>query len=151
MSLAEQISEDLKTAMKARDKVRTATLRQVLAAIKNLRVAEGRAGAEVTDAEVTGLIGKEAKKRRESIATYTDAGREELASAEQAELEVLSEYLPEQMSEEEIRALVQRTVADVGASGPGDLGTVMGALMPQVKGKADGKLVNEIVRATLGG
>lgn len=149
MSLADTISDDLKTAMKARDAVRTGTLRLVLAGIKNLRVQEGH-GADVSDEEVTGIIAKEAKKRRESIDTYTEHGREELAAKEQAELEVLETYLPEQMGAEEIRALVDQAVADTGASGPGDLGKVMGKLMPQVKGKADGKLVNQVVREALG-
>ena len=149
MSLADTISDDLKTAMKARDAVRTGTLRLVLAGIKNLRVQEGH-GADVSDEEVTGIIAKEAKKRRESIDTYTEHGREELAAKEQAELEVLEAYLPEQMDAEEIRALVDQAVADTGASGPGDLGKVMGKLMPQVKGKADGKLVNQVVREALG-
>jgi uncharacterized protein YqeY len=99
---------------------------------------------------VLAIIGREAKKRRESIETYTANDRPELAAAEQAELDVLSTYLPAQMDEEEIRAVVTQTVAEVGAEGPGDLGKVMGALMPKVKGKADGKQVNTIVRETLG-
>jgi uncharacterized protein YqeY len=150
MSLAAQIQTDLTTAMKARDKVRTTTLRSVLAGIKNLRAEGGRADKPVTDEEVLAIIGREAKKRRESIETYTANDRPELAAAEQAELDVLSTYLPAQMDEEEIRAVVTQTVAEVGAEGPGDLGKVMGALMPKVKGKADGKQVNTIVRETLG-
>lgn len=150
MSLADTISDDLKASMKARDAVRTATLRHVLAAIKNLRVAEGHRG-EVTDEEVQGLIAKEAKKRRESIQTYRDAGRDELADTEQAELEVLEGYLPEQLGEDEIRAVVEAVVAEVGAEGPGDLGKVMGPTMARLKGRADGGLVNRVVRDTLSG
>ena len=135
--------------MKARDAVRTATLRMVLAGIKNLRAQPGH-GSDVSDEEVIGVITKEAKSRRESIQTYGDAGRDELVAKEQAELDVLSGYLPEQMDEAEIRAVVTETVAQVGASGPGDLGKVMGALMPKVKGRADGKLVNQVVRDVLG-
>lgn len=149
MSLADQITDDLKTAMKARDKSRTAALRMVLAGIKNIRVSEGHSG-EVTDEEVTELLAREAKKRRESIETYTQHGREELAANEQAELEVITGYLPAQMEEAEIRAVVEEVVAATGASGPGDLGKVMGQLMPRVKGKADGKLVNQVVRDVLG-
>ena len=93
---------------------------------------------------------REAKKRRESIETYTQHGREELAANEQAELEVITGYLPAQMEEAEIRAVVEEVVAATGASGPGDLGKVMGQLMPRVKGKADGKLVNQVVRDVLG-
>jgi uncharacterized protein YqeY len=148
MSLADQIPSDLKDSMKARDKVRTTTLRSVLAGIKNLRAEPGH-GEDVTDAEVTDILAKEAKKRRESVQTYTDAGREELAATEQAELDVLKQYLPEQMGEAEVRALVAQTIEDVGASGPGDLGKVMGALMPKTKGKADGRLVNQVVRESL--
>lgn len=150
MSLADQIQTDLTAAMKARDKVRTTTVRSVLAGIKNLNAEAGRGAAGVTDAEVIDIIAREAKKRRESIETYADNGRPELAAAEQAELDVLTTYLPEQMDEATIRAVVTETVAEVGASGPGDLGKVMGALMPKVKGKADGKLVNAVVRETLG-
>lgn len=149
MSLADQITADLTTAMKARDKTRTAALRMVLAGIKNIKVAEGHSG-DVTDAEVTDLLAKEAKKRRDSIATYTEHGRDELAAAEQAELDVIAGYLPEQMDEAEIRAVVEEVVAETGASEPGDLGKVMGKLMPRVKGKADGKLVNQVVRDVLG-
>lgn len=151
MSLATQIQTDLTTAMKARDKVRTTTLRSVLAGIKNLRAEGGRADAEVSDAEVIDIISREAKKRRESIQTYSDNNRPELAEAEQAELDVLTGYLPEQMDEAQIRAVVEETIAEVGAQGPGDLGKVMGALMPKVKGKADGKLVNTVVRQSLDG
>ena len=150
MSLADQISDDLKTSMKARDTTRTATLRQVLAGIKNLHVQEGRGGTDVTDEEVTEILTREAKKGRESTETYTQHGRDELAAKEQAELAVIEDYLPEQMGAEEIRAIVTEVVAATGASEPGDLGKVMGQLMPRVKGKADGKLVNQIVREQLG-
>ncbi|HUG84175.1 MAG TPA: GatB/YqeY domain-containing protein [Euzebya sp.] len=149
MSLADQIQTDLTTAMKARDKVRTTTLRSVLAGIKNLRAEAGRGDRDIADAEVVDIISREAKKRRESIQTYADNDRPELAEAEQAELDVLTRYLPEQMDEAAIRAVVDQTVSEVGATGPGDLGKVMGALMPKVKGKADGKLVNTIVRQAL--
>ncbi|CAN5149816.1 GatB/YqeY domain-containing protein [soil metagenome] len=151
MSLAAQIQTDLTTAMKAREKVRTTTLRSVLAGIKNLRVEGGRTDSEVSDAEVIDIISREAKKRRESIETYTSAGRDELAATEQEELDILVAYLPEQLDEAAIRTIVTETVAEVGAEGPGDLGKVMGALMPKVKGKADGKLVNTIVREVLNG
>ena len=149
MSLAAQIQTDLTGAMKARDAVRTSTLRLVLAGIKNLRAQPGH-GPDVSDEEVVGIIAKEAKSRRESIQTYADAGRDDLVAKEQSELEVLTDYLPEQMDEAEIRAVVTETVAEVGASGAGDVGKVMGALMPKVKGKADGKLVNQVVRDVLG-
>lgn len=150
MSLADRIAEDLKASMKARDTNRTAALRMVLAGIKNLRVAEGRGDGDVSDSEVTDLLAREAKKRRESIDTYTEHGREELAAKEREELAVIEGYLPVQMSQEEVRAVVEQVVAETGASSPGDLGTVMGQLMPKVKGRADGKMVNAVVREVLG-
>lgn len=148
-TLADQIQSDLKESMKAREQVRTATLRMVLAGIKNLRAEPGH-GADVTDEEVTAIIAKEAKSRRESIETYRDAGREDLVASEQAELDVLTAYLPEQLDEAAIREVVEATVAEVGATSPGDLGRVMSALMPKVKGRADGKVVNKVARDVLG-
>lgn len=151
MSLAQQIQSDLTAAMKARDAQTTKALRMVLAAIKNLRVAAGRDQAEPTDEEVLGLLTSESKKRRESVEAFEEAGRDDLAAEERAALAVIQRYLPEQLSEDEIRTLVDEAVAQVGASGPGDLGKVMGALMPKVKGRADGKVVNRLVRERLSG
>ncbi|WP_370324086.1 GatB/YqeY domain-containing protein [Euzebya sp.] len=148
MSLADQIQRDLTDSMKARDKVRTATLRSVLAGIKNLRAEPGH-GQDVADEEVEAIIAKEAKKRRESVETYTTAGRDELAEAEQAELAVLEGYLPEQLDEAALEQIVRDTIAEVGAEGPGDIGKVMGALMPKVKGQADGKVLNRMVSGIL--
>jgi len=149
MPLAEQIQADLVTAMKARDAETVATLRLVVAAIKNARVAEGHSG-EVTDAEALELLTREAKRRTEAATAYEEAGRDELAAKERRELEIIRRYLPSQLSPDELRTLVDETVAQVGASGPGDLGRVMGALMPQVKGRADGRAVNALVRERLG-
>ena len=149
MTLAEQIQSDLTTAMKARDTETVATLRLVIAAIKNARVAEGHTG-EVTDAETIDLLTREAKRRSEAATAYDQAGRPELADKERRELAVLRRYLPSQLGEDELRRLVDETVASVGASGPGDLGKVMSALMPKVKGRADGRQVNALVRERLG-
>jgi uncharacterized protein YqeY len=149
MPLTDQIQTDLTDAMKARDAVRTATLRLVLAGIKNLRAQPGH-GAEVSDEEVLAIIAKEAKSRRESITTYGDAGRDDLVASETAELDVLTGYLPAQMDDDAIRALVAEAVAEVGAASPADLGRVMGVLMPRVRGKADGAVVNRVVREALG-
>ena len=149
MTLAEQIQSDLTTAMKARDTETVATLRLVIAAIKNARVAEGHTG-EVTDAETIDLLTREAKRRSEAATAYDQAGRPELADKERRELAILRRYLPSQLGEDELRGLVDETVASVGASGPGDLGKVMSALMPKVKGRADGRLVNALVRERLG-
>jgi uncharacterized protein len=148
MALAEQIQSDLTTAMKARDAETVATLRMVVAAIKNARVSSGHSG-EVTDEEVLDLLTREAKKRNEAAEAYDQAGRDELAAKERAELAIVQRYLPEQLGEDEVRALVDEAVAETGASGPGDLGKVMSAVMPKVKGRADGKLVSALVRERL--
>lgn len=150
MALEQQISDDLKAAMKARDKDTVSTLRMVIAGIKNLRVESGHSD-QVTDDEVIALISKQAKQRNESIASYRDAGRPELVEAEERELAILQRYLPAQLSEEEIAGLVDEAIAETGASDPGDLGTVMKAVMPKVAGKADGKQVNAVVRDKLAG
>jgi uncharacterized protein YqeY len=149
MTLADQIQSDLVTAMKARDAETVATLRLVIAAIKNARVAEGHSG-DVTDQETLDLLAREAKRRSEAARAYDEAGREELAAKERRELEVIRRYLPSALGEDELRALVDQTVAETGASGPGDLGRVMSALMPKVKGRADGRQVNVLVRERLG-
>lgn len=150
MATAARISDDLKAAMKARDADATRTLRSVLAAVGTLRTAEGRGGAEPTDDEVGQLVVREAKKRREAAEAYRGADRPELADQEERELAILQRYLPEQLDEDALRDLVARVVAATGASAPSDLGKVMGALMPEVRGKADGKLVHALVREALG-
>ncbi|MFO8076407.1 MAG: GatB/YqeY domain-containing protein [Egibacteraceae bacterium] len=150
MSLATRIETDLKTAMKARDAETTATLRLVLAAMKNLRAEAGH-GADLSDEEMLELLGREAKRRAEAAEAYEEAGREDLAGKERRELEVLRSYLPAQLDADELGAIVDEAIAETGASGPGDIGTVMGAVMPRVKGKADGKAVNALVRERLGG
>lgn len=149
MSLAEQITADLTASMKARDAGTTGALRLILAEIRTLRGAEGRGGAEPTDPEVLELLARAAKQRREAAGTYRNADRPELAEQEDRELAVITRYLPAQLGEDEVRAAVAEAVAATGASGPGDLGTVMSAVMPTVKGRADGKLVNRLVREAL--
>jgi len=150
VALADQIQSDLTGAMKARDAETTATLRLVLAAIRNLRVAEGHTG-EVTDAETLELLTREAKRRTEAADAYAAAGREDLAERERRELAILRRYLPDQLDEAELRRIVDQAVAQTGASAPSDLGRVMSAVMPQVRGRADGKQVNALVRARLTG
>ncbi len=150
MSLATQIETDLKAAMKARDAETTATLRLVLAAMKNLRAEAGH-GAELTDEEMVELLGREAKRRAEAAEAYDEAGREDLAGKERRELEVLRSYLPAQLDADELGGIVDEVIAETGAVGPSDIGKVMGAVMPRVKGKADGKAVNALVRTRLGG
>ncbi|MCD6449204.1 MAG: GatB/YqeY domain-containing protein [Thermotogaceae bacterium] len=148
MNLKDRIREDLKSAMKGRDKVAVRTLRMVIAAIKNFEVEKMK---EAADEDVIAVLQKEAKKRKEAIEQYSAAGREDLASSEKAELEIIKRYLPEQMSEEDVKELAKEIIDQVGAKTAKDFGRVMKEIMPRVKGKADGKLVNKIVRELLQG
>jgi len=150
MTLYEQIQQEMKEAMKSRDSLKTNTLRSIIASVKNYLVSseEGRA-QKVNDELLIDLIAKEAKKREESIEAYKKAGRDDLVSSEYKELEILSSYLPEQLSADEIRAIALQTIDDLKANNPSDLGKVMRELMVRVKGRADGKLVNKIVRELL--
>lgn len=146
MLLKEKIQEQLKEAMKSKDKARLRTLRMVIAALKNFEVEKM---GEATDEEVIQIIQKEVKKRKEAIEEYKKAGREDLAQSEREELEILMEYLPKQLTEDEIRSLALEVIKEVGASSLKDLGKVMKVIMPKVKGRADGKVVNRIVREIL--
>lgn len=147
--LKDQLQEDLKTAMKARDEVTVSTLRMLKSAIGYYEIQKGGAGYTATDEDVMTVINTQVKQRRDSIEQYQNAGRQELADKEITELEVLKKYLPEQMGEEEIRQLVDDAVTQSGATSAADMGKVMGILMPKVKGKADGNLVSKIVRERL--
>jgi uncharacterized protein YqeY len=146
VSLTEQLQADMKTAMRDGDAHRRDTLRMVIAAAQN---AAKEKREPLSDEEALAVITKEVKKRRESIKAYEDAGRDDLAAKEQSEIEVLAPYLPEQMSEDEVRALVVEVVAASGASSARDMGRVMGQLMPKTKGRADGKLVSSLVNEEL--
>lgn len=148
MSLKEQLTEDMKTAMKAKaeGKQRLAVIRMVRSAIRQAEI-DGK--TELDDVGVVSIISKEVKSRRDSIEEFRKGGREDLVEQNEAEIAVLMPYLPKQLSEDEIRELVKAAVAQTGASSPKDMGKVMGALMPKVKGRADGKLVNTIVREAL--
>ena len=150
MGLPERLQQDLTAAMKARDAQTVATLRMVVAAVKNARVASGQSG-DVTDEQTMELLTREAKKRTEAAEAYDAAGREELAAKERAELAIIRRYLPEQLDEQTLRGFVDEAIAETGASGPGDLGKVMSAVMPKVKGRADGKVINALVRERLTG
>lgn len=141
---------DLTTAMKARDELRSATLRMVLTAVTNEEVA-GKSARVLSDDEVLKVLSREAKKRREAQTAYDDAGRTELAAREQAELGVIEGYLPAQLSEAEIVDMVRSAITATGASGPQAMGQVMKALTPQVAGRADGALVAAEVRRQLAG
>ena len=148
MTLKERITEDMKTAMRAKETARLGAIRLLLAAIKQKEVDER---VTLDDAMVVAIIDKMLKQRRDSIAQFEAAGRNDLADAEKFEAELLSSYMPAGLSADEIAAAVAAAVSSTGAAGPGDMGKVMAVLMPQVKGRADGKLVNQIVQGLLGG
>jgi len=147
MSIKDRIQDDLKAAMKSGDTRRREILRLLMAAFKQVEVDRR---VTLSDEDVTGLLITEAKKRRESIDEMTRAGRTELVAQEQYELEVIEGYLPRQLSRDEIERIVGEAIAETGAAGPKDMGRVMGAVMPRLRGQADGKLVNEVVRQKLG-
>jgi uncharacterized protein YqeY len=149
--LKQRLTDDMTAALKARENVRLSTLRMALAAVRKAEVA-GKVAKELSDPEIIDVLGSEAKKRREAVTAYRDAGREELAEKEQAEADILAEYLPEQLSEEEIVALVTEAIEQTGAAelGPRGMGKVMGALQPKVKGRADGAFVAAEVKRRLG-
>ncbi len=146
MTLTERIESSMRDAMRARDERRTLTLRSAMAAAHNQRIALGR---DLTDEEVAEVVGRQVKQRRESIEIYREAGREDRAAAEEAEAAILAEFLPEQLSEAEITSLVQAAIAETGASSPKEMGRVMGLVVPKTKGRADGRIVSEIVRRAL--
>jgi uncharacterized protein len=149
--LKDRLRRDLTTAMKARDALRASTLRMVLTAVTNAEVA-GKQARQLDDDEVTRVIVSEAKKRREAAEAFTGAGRAELADKERAEADVLADYLPAQLSADELTAIVTVAVEQAGAAGKGmqAMGQVMGALRPQVAGRADGGVVAAEVRRQLG-
>lgn len=146
MSLKAQISEDLKRAMLEKDAVRRDTIRVLQAAIKQVEVDSRK---DLDDGAITDVLLLEAKKRREAITNYEQAGRTESADAERFELGIIETYLPKQLTREEIEAEVKAAIAETGVTSSKEMGKLMGVLMPKVKGKADGKLVNEVVRALL--
>lgn len=147
--LKQQLQDELKSSMLAKDALKTSTLRMLLSAINYAEIQKGGAGYEATDEEVIAVIQKEAKQRRDSIEAFEQGGRQEMADKEKRELQLLQSYLPEQMSEEEIKKLVEEAIKQTGATSMSDIGKVMGVLMPKVKGKADGSVVNKIVREQL--
>ncbi len=145
MSLREQLQSDLQDAIRARDERRKAALRMVLL---NVQMAEVKQGA-LPDEEIVILIQKEVKRREEALAMIREAGREDLLETDVAEIEILKAYLPEPLSREAIVDRAKAVIAEVGAESPRDMGQVMGVLMPQLRGKADGRLVSTVVRELL--
>jgi uncharacterized protein YqeY len=146
VSLTDQLQADMKTAMRDGDTERRDTLRMVVSAAQN---AEKDKRAPLSDEEALAVVTREVKMRRESIEAFSSAGRDDLAAQEQLEIDILAPYLPQQLGEEEVRALVVDAVASTGATSPRDMGVVMGALMPALKGRADGKLVSGMVNEEL--
>lgn len=146
MSLTEQLQADMKDAMRSGDAFRRDTLRMVLAAVQN---AEKDKRSPLTEDEAQAVLTRQVKTRRESVKAFEDAGREDLAAKERAEIEVLAPYLPDQLDESAVEALVREAITSTGASSPRDMGRVMGALMPRVKGRADGAVVSRLVNEEL--
>jgi uncharacterized protein len=152
MSLQQRITEDLTSAMKARDKARTGALRMLVASIKNAAVAEGKGPqGELDDDAIIRLVQTETKRRREAATAFREGGREEQALAEEAEAAVYEAYLPAQLTDAELAAAVDAAIAEVGADGPQAMGQVMKAVMPKVQGRADGSRVSAIVKQRLQG
>lgn len=146
MSLSERLNEDMKQAMKSQDKFKLSTIRLIRATIKNLEIDLKRT---LNDNEVLDILSREIKQRKDALQEFTKAGREDLADKVKAEAEIIAEYLPQQLTEEEIKVIVQQTIQETGASSKADMGKIMSALMPKVKGRADGKLVNQAVQELL--
>ncbi|MCP4360782.1 MAG: GatB/YqeY domain-containing protein [Chloroflexi bacterium] len=146
MSLKEQLTADLKTAMRAKDSQRRDTIRLVQAAIKQVEVDNQ---TTLDDAGVQVVLAKQAKQRRESIADFEKAGRTDLIAEEAAQLTIIEAYLPQMMSREEVEVVAAAAITELGVSDGKSMGQVMGVLMPKLKGKADGRIVNEVVRGLL--
>lgn len=149
MALKQQVQSQMLEAMKAKDETRLSVLRMLKAAIMKFEV-EGGERKEATDEDVMKLIQKEIKSRRDSVEQFRNGNRPEMADAEEKEISVLMEYMPPQLSEEEVAQIVKDVIAETGAKSKQDLGRVMGALMPKVQGQADGAMVSKIVNGLLG-
>jgi uncharacterized protein YqeY len=150
MSLKEKLQNDLTDSMRARDEVRSSTIRMILTSIKNEEVA-GKEARELNDAEIITVLSREAKKRREAAEAFDQAGAKDRADRERAEGVVIGEYLPKQLTEDEIKSLIAAAMAETGASTPAQMGLVMKSLQPKIAGKADGGLVSSLVKAALAG
>jgi uncharacterized protein YqeY len=148
MGLKEKLQADLTDAIRSRNEVVSGTVRMLLAAITNEEVA-GKAAKVLTDAEIITVLSREAKKRREAVEAYIQAKRDDLASKERAEAAVIANYLPAQLTEDELKKLIQAAITETGASGPAGMGLVMKALQPKIAGKADGGVVSGLVKAAL--
>ncbi len=148
--LKDKVQEDLKQAMLSHEEEKLSTIRMLKSALQYFEIQKGGAGYSATDEDVIEVVGREIKKRKESIEMFEKGGRQELADKEKKELEVLNEYLPEQLSEDDVRKLVDDAISQTAATTMQDMGKVMGILSSQIKGKADGSFVSTIVREKLG-
>ena len=148
MGLKEKLQSDLTDAIRSKDGVKSGTIRMLLAAITNEEVA-GKSAKVLSDAEVITVLSREAKKRREAVEAYTNAKRDDLANKEKEEAAVIALYLPEQLSEADIKKLIADAIAETKAAGPAGMGLVMKVLQPKISGKADGGLVSSLVKAAL--
>ena len=149
MGLKEKLQADLTEAIRGRDEVKSGTIRMLLSAITNEEVA-GKAAKVLTDAEIITVLSRETKKRREAVEAFTAAKRDDLANKEKAEAAVIAQYLPEQLSEVEIKKMIAEAIAETNAAGPAGMGLVMKVLQPKIAGKADGGVVSALVKAALG-
>ena len=150
MALKEKLQNDLTAAMRARDEVRSATIRMILTAVKNEEVS-GKEARELNDQEVITVLSREAKKRREAAEAFEQAGASDRAANEKAEGAIIAEYLPTQLSESEIKDLISAAIKETGAAGPQQMGLVMKSIQPKIAGRADGGLVSSLVKAALSG
>ena len=146
MSLQDQLSSDMKDAMRAKDPLRLSTIRQLRSAIKNREIELGKS---LDDETIIGVITTQGKQRREAAQMYRENDRLELAEKEESELEILLAYLPAQLGEDELRTIIAAAIAETGATSPRDMGKVMGPVMAKTRGCADGKLVNQLVKKLL--
>ena len=146
MLFKDRLNVDLKDAMRNKDAIKRTVIRTLLSEIRNAEIA---AQKDLQESDIEGVMSKQAQQRKDSIEAYDEAGRQDLVDKETAELNIITEYLPEQMTEVEIEGIIAETLNKVDATGPSDMGKVMGALMPLVKGRADGKVVNAMVTAKL--
>ena len=147
--MLKKIQEDLIEAQKAKEELKVSTLRMLLAAVKNFEIATEGTSYKASDEEILSVVERQIKQRKESIEAFRRGDRDEMAEKEEREMEILKKYLPEQLSVEEVRALVKEAISEVGATSASDIGKVMGVLMPKVKGKTDGSLVSSIVKEEL--
>ncbi|MDQ0161294.1 GatB/YqeY domain-containing protein [Bacillus alveayuensis] len=147
MSLLERLNQDMKQAMKNKEKDRLTVIRMVKASLQNEAIKLGK--SELTEEEELTVLSREVKQRKDSLQEFENAGRSDLVEKVQNEINILNDYMPEQLSEEELLEIIKQTIAEVNATSKAEMGKVMGAIMPKVKGKADGSLVNKLVQQQL--